>query len=131
MSEEHVPDRTVDLEDFERRAAETTRGKIITAGSPSLNNNQRKFLRGMGQPLQPLVMIGARGPIRSVVTALQDQLEAHELVKVKLHESAKIETDVAALWLRGETSANIIHILGHTILLYKARPQKPTIKLPK
>lgn len=131
MSEEHALDRTIDLEDFERRAAETTRGKIITDGSPKLTNSQRKFLRGMGQPLQPLVMVGARGPIRSVVKALEDQLEAHELVKVKVHESAKIESDVAALWLRGETGANIIHILGHTILLYKARSQKPTIKLPK
>lgn len=131
MSEEYAPDRTVDLEDFETRAAATTRGKIILDGSPTLTATQRKFLRGMGHALQPLVMVGARGPIRSVVDAVSDQLEAHELIKVKLHDSSKVSADVGALWLRGETGANIIHILGHTVLLYKARAQKPTIKLPK
>lgn len=131
MNDDQLSDRTVDLEDFEKRAAATTRGKLIVEGSPKLSNAQRKFLRGLGQPLQPIVMIGARGPIRSIVDATVDQLEAHELIKIKIHESARLEPEVVALWLRGETGAEIVHVLGHIVLLYKERPKKPTIKLPK
>lgn len=131
MRDDSPSDRTVDLEDFETRAAATTRGQLIVDGSPTLSNAQRKYLRGLGQPLHPLVMIGARGPVRSVAEATEAQLEAHELIKIKIHESASLRPEVVALWLRGETGAEIVHVLGHTALLYKARAQKPTIKLPK
>lgn len=131
MSDSHADDRTVDLEDFVTRAASMTRGQILSEGSPTRTNNQRKYLRGLGQTLAPVVYVGARGAIRSVVKAVEDQLEAHELIKVKVHESAAISTEVAALWLRGETGADIVQVLGHTLILYKQRPLKPTIKLPK
>lgn len=131
MSDSNADDRTVDLEDFVNRAASLTRGQLLTEGSPTRTNTQRKYLRGLGQALAPVVYVGARGAIRSVVKAVAEQLDAHELIKVKIHESAALPTEVAALWLRGETSADIVQVLGHTVVLYKQRALKPTIKLPR
>lgn len=131
MTEELREERTIDIEDSIARAATMTRGQIIATGSPDRTNAQRKFLRGMGQTLQPVVYVGARGAIRSVVNAVSEQLEIHELIKIRVHESAGMTTEVAALWLRGETGADIVQILGHVLVLYKPRKEKPTIKLPK
>lgn len=130
-SADPTAERTVDLESFEAQAAQTTRFRLIDAGSPDLSKNQVKFLRGLGQPLQPLVMIGARGPVLSIVPALEEQLHAHELVKVKAHDTANLSIEAVALWLRAETNAQIVHILGHTVLFYKARTKKRIIQLPK
>lgn len=131
MQEESAADRTVDMEPFEAKARQSTRFQLIDAGSPDLNKNQIKFLRGLGQPLQPLVMIGARGPILSIVPALEEQLQAHELVKIKVHDTADLSIEAVALWLRAETDAQIVHILGHTVLFYKPRKKKRLIQLPK
>lgn len=131
MHDSSTSDRTVDLEDFEKRAHGLSKNQVVEAGSPDLSREQRKYLRGLAHDLSPVVMLGARGPVRTVVDATDEQLHAHELIKVKLHESADIDIRVAALWLRGETGAQIIQLVGHTAVLYKARPKKPTIKLPK
>lgn len=131
MHEENASERTVDLESFEAQAAETTRFRLIDAGSPDLSKTQVKFLRGLGQSLAPLVMIGARGAVLSIVPALEEQLNAHELVKVKAHDTADLTIEAVALWLRAETGAQIVHILGHTVLLYRPRTKKRIIQLPK
>lgn len=131
MQEESARERTIDLETFEAKAAQTTRFQLIDAGSPELTKSQVKFLRGLGQPLAPLVMIGARGPVLSIVPALEEQLDAHELVKVKVHDTANLQIEAVALWLRAETGAQIVHILGHTVLLYRPRKKKRIIQLPK
>lgn len=131
MTEETPQERTVDIDDAVARASTMTRGQIVSTGSPTRTNNQRKFLRGLGQSLNPVVYIGARGAIRSVVQAVEEQLEIHELIKLRVHESSGMSTEVAALWLRGETGADIIHIIGHNLVLYRPRKEKPTLKLPK
>lgn len=131
MTEETQEERTVDIEDAVQRASTMTRGQIISTGSPNRSNNQRKFLRGLGQSLSPVVYVGARGAIRSVVKAVEEQLEIHELIKIRVHESAGMTPEIAALWLRGETGADIIHIVGHNLVIYKPRKEKPTIKLPR
>ena len=131
MTEEPQEERTVDIDDAIAAAATMTRGQILTSGSPERTNAQRKFLRGLGQSLAPVVYVGARGAIRSVVNAVIEQLEIHELIKIRVHESSNMTTEVAALWLRGETGADIVQIMGHNLVLYKARKEKPSIRLPK
>lgn len=131
MHEDNASERTVDLESFDTQADQRTRFQIIDAGSPDLTKSQIRFLRGLGQPLQPLVMIGVRGPVLSIVPAVEEQLTAHELVKIKMRDTADLRIESVALWLRAETEAQIVHILGNTVLLYKARKNKRIIQLPR
>ena len=52
-----------------------------------LNGSQRKFLRGLAHKLKPVVIIGQKGFGEAVIHAVEDALNAHELIKVKFSYS--------------------------------------------
>jgi RNA-binding protein len=49
-----------------------------------LKGSQRKYLRGVAHSYKPLVQIGKEGLSEGVLGAIDDALEAHELIKVKI-----------------------------------------------
>jgi len=55
---------------------------------PVLTGKQKRFLRAMGHHLEPVVLVGKDGLSEGLVSALDVALDTHELVKVKLGESA-------------------------------------------
>ncbi len=97
----------------------------------TLTGKQRRHLRALGHPLDPVVQIGKEGVTEAVARALAQALADHELVKVKLVPSAGIDRDRAAAALASATGAEVAQILGKTILLYKPREDNPTIVLPR
>lgn len=85
----------------------------------------RKALRAAGHHLSPVVQVGKEGPTPAVAQALDAQLLAHELIKVKVgSESPEGRFEVAA-WLAGLPGAQVAQLLGRTVLLYRKHPQKP------
>lgn len=94
-----------------------------------LTGNQRRYLRGLGHHLDPIVQVGHGGVTEGVVKALNVALHDHELVKVRLAQAVE-DRDAAAEQLAAGTGAELVQQLGRTVLLYKPRPEKPTITLP-
>ena len=92
-----------------------------------LSGKQRRFLRGLGHHLNAVVQIGHEGVSDAVVKQTLTQLEAHELIKVKVGEGDRHE---AATALAEKTQAQLAQVLGRTFLLYKQRAKDPEIKLP-
>ena len=80
-----------------------------------LNNQDKKYLRGLAQNLSPLVQIGKSGLSMNVYDTLDTALEAHELVKVNLLKTAPLETREAAI----ECAANTHAEVGRTFILYR------------
>ncbi len=52
----------------------------------SLSGKQVRFLRGLGHHLKPVVMIGKDEVSEAVISATDEALGIHELIKVKLQE---------------------------------------------
>jgi hypothetical protein len=50
----------------------------------TLSEPQKKYLRGLGHALKPIVMVGDAGVSASVVAELDACLEHHELVKIRV-----------------------------------------------
>ncbi len=95
-----------------------------------LTGRQRRFLRGIGHGLKPVIMIG-KGEITEAVsqeTALA--LERHELIKVKILESCLMDRYEVAGALKDACSAELAQVLGRTFLLYK-KNKEPRIELPE
>jgi RNA-binding protein len=95
-----------------------------------LTGKQKRYLRGLGNSLQPVVLIGQRGIDERIIDALKNALAAHELVKIKLLESYVGDRHVAAEELATKTGAELVQVLGGTILLYQASKENPQIDLP-
>lgn len=95
-----------------------------------LTGKQKRYLRGVGHHLAPVIMIGKGEITEAVAQETREALAAHELIKVKVLESCLLDRKEVATELAGACAAEIAQILGRTILLYK-RGDEPKIELPK
>ena len=97
----------------------------------ALTGRQRRHLRALGHHLQPVVQVGHEGITEAVVRETHQQLETHELIKVRIGESSPQDRHEGAELLAEKTGAQVAQVLGRTALLYRPRKEKPEIVLPK
>jgi RNA-binding protein len=102
------------------------RDAVSTA--PELLGFQKRFLRSRAQSLEPVVWVGDEGLSPGVLRALDQALDAHELVKVRMRAPEDKRATAAELARAGR--ATLIHLIGHTVILYRANPEDPKIELP-
>lgn len=96
----------------------------------ALTGKQRRALRALGHGLSPVTQIGKGGLSAQLVEAVDQALTTHELIKVKLLESAGVDRHDAAAQLATQTRSEVAQVLGNTILLYRPDPDEPRIELP-
>ena len=96
-----------------------------------LTGKQRRHLRALGQRLTPALHVGHDGVTDAVVRQAETQLEAHELIKVRISENAPEDRHEVAERLAARTSAHLAQVLGRTALLYRRRQEEPTLLLPE
>lgn len=96
----------------------------------ALTGKQRKFLRAVAHPLAPVVRIGRGGVSGAVIAETIKSLAAHELVKVRIGVDDAAERQVLAEELAVAADAHIAGSVGKIAILYRARDEKPAIKLP-
>lgn len=95
----------------------------------SLTGKQKRYLRGLGHHLKPMVHVGQNGVTAGLVHKVDQELKNHELIKVKLGGGADGTTDqlVEALAPLG---AEHVQSVGRVVLVYRARDKDPEIELP-
>ncbi len=94
---------------------------------------QKKFLKGIAHSRKPVVVIGQGGLTDSVLKALDEALEHHELIKVKFIEyKEKNEKQSIVGAIVEETGALLVGIIGHVAILFRPAkdPEKQSIHLP-
>ncbi|MDP6461079.1 MAG: YhbY family RNA-binding protein [Gemmatimonadota bacterium] len=96
-----------------------------------LRGKDRRYLRGLGVSLKPAVLVGKASATPGVLAQIQDALEAHELVKIRLLESVEGNRKIVSAELAAAAEAELVQVLGRTALLYRPRAEKPVIELPQ
>lgn len=89
-----------------------------------LSSKQRKFLESLANDLEPIVRLGKFGVTPTLVQTVSEVLTAHELMKIKILENAKIDKEQAAEEIIQGTGASLIKIIGRVIILYRPSPDK-------
>lgn len=96
-----------------------------------LTSKQRAHLRKLAHRLKPVVLVGTEGLSDAVLSSVLDALNTRELLKIKLQESAPLGVREAATELSTRIEgAHIAQTIGKTIVLYRADPEDPEIRLP-
>jgi RNA-binding protein len=96
-----------------------------------LTSKQKQFLKGLAHPLSPVVRIGKAGLTPAVIKEAKTSLEAHELIKVRIEaDDAETRASIAGE-LALAADAALAATIGKLAILYRARDEKPKIKLPK
>lgn len=88
-----------------------------------LTGKQRRQLRSLGHHLEPVVLVGQAGVTEAVVAAVEQALHDHELIKVKVNEGPETRQE-AAEHLAQATGAELVQLLGRTVLLFKRRAEE-------
>ena len=95
-----------------------------------LSERQRKYLRGLGHALNPVLLIGQHGVTPAVIAEAQRALHDHELIKVKFRGADRDARDTGLAELANATGSTLIQRIGHTALYYKRRSDRPGIVIP-
>ena len=95
-----------------------------------LTERQRKYLRGLGHALNPVLLIGQNGVTPAVTAEAQRALHDHELIKVKFRGSDRTARDTGFVELATATDSTMVQKIGHTALYYKRRNDRPGIVIP-
>ena len=85
----------------------------------------RRALRAAGHHLSPVVQVGKDGVTDALVRQLDEQLLAHELVKVKVGTESPEDRFEVAGRLGELAEAQVAQVLGRTVLVYRRHPEKP------
>jgi RNA-binding protein len=87
-----------------------------------LTGKQRRALRAKGHHLEPVVIVGQSGVTEGILSALSQALQDHELIKVKVNEGPETRHEAAQRMAEG-TGAELVQLLGRTVLLFKKREE--------
>jgi RNA-binding protein len=97
----------------------------------ALSNAQKRYLRGLAHDLKPVVMVGAKGVGPSLLAELDQALELHELVKVKVGAEDREQREILIATMVEGSGAELVARIGHVAVLYRRSKDKPLVILPK
>jgi RNA-binding protein len=92
----------------------------------TLSEKQKKHLRRLAHPMNPVVMLGNAGLVKELERALTD----HELVKVSARVGERSARDAALDELAKQTASEIVQRIGNVGVFYRRRAEMPKILLP-
>lgn len=95
-----------------------------------LSGKQRQHLRALAHHLDPVVQVGHDGLTEAVLAQIDEALEAHELIKVRLGTECPVPRDEAATQIAAGARAEIAQIIGRIVVAYRRRPKKTKLALP-
>lgn len=84
-----------------------------------ITSKQRAYLRGIANGIDPIFQIGKGGVSDELLTQLAIALEARELIKVHILETALLETKTAANEIAASLKAEPVQAIGSKFVLYK------------
>jgi RNA-binding protein len=95
-----------------------------------LTGKQKRYLRSKAHHLDPIFQVGKGGVNENMVKQVAEALEARELFKISVLQNCEEDKNVVAEHLAKGTGADIVQIIGNTIVLYKESAEKKQIILP-
>lgn len=94
-----------------------------------LNGKDRSYLRAEANKLDPVVHVGKDGITDSVIEQLDQALEDHELLKIRILETTGRRTRSAAEELATATGSDVVQVIGGIAVLFRSRQEDSNFNL--
>lgn len=95
-----------------------------------LKEKQKRHLRGLLHDRKPVVMIGGAGLTENVMLEIENALNHHELIKIKIAADDRPSRTAMIEQIAKQTKSELVQTIGHTASFYR-QADKPKIILPK
>ncbi len=96
-----------------------------------MTSKQRAYLRGLANTLEPILHAGKGGISDAMIKQADDALEARELIKGKVLETAPATAREVAEEIAAKVNAEVVQVIGRTFVLFRQKEKDSQIKLPR
>ena len=86
-----------------------------------LTPKAKKFLSGKAHHLKPVVIIGNNGLTAAVNAEIDNALEHHELIKIRISDNDREVRKTIAAEIVATHQAELVKTIGHIIAIYRER----------
>lgn len=88
-----------------------------------MTSKQRAYLRGLANTMDPIFQIGKTGLSDNLVKQLSDALDARELIKITVLETAPDTAKNFSLEIADQTNSTVIQVIGNKITLFRQKKE--------
>lgn len=96
-----------------------------------MTSKQRAYLKGLAMTMEPILQIGKSSVTPELVMAVDEALEARELIKLHMLKNCFEDCNAVAQTLAERTRSQVVQVIGKKIVLYRESKTKKKIELPK
>lgn len=94
-----------------------------------MNSKDRAYLRGLANTVEPIFQVGKLGINDNLIKQVDDALEARELIKLTVLETAPSNARDIAIELANNTNSIVVQVMGRKITLYRKRVKDSKINI--
>jgi len=95
-----------------------------------LTGKQRSFLRGEANNLDPYVHIGKEGLNEAVYEKIDEVLDDHELVKIRVLDNSLEDINEVAHEVCNQLGAELVQVIGNVFIIFRRNMEEPVYNLP-
>ncbi len=95
-----------------------------------MTSKQRAYLRALANKISPIFQVGKNGLNDNLIKQINDALEARELIKFKILETAPDDNYSLAQSIASDTNSDLVQIVGNIATLYRKKKNNSKIQLP-
>ena len=96
-----------------------------------MTTKQRAYLKSLAMTMGPIFQIGKNSMTPELTKAVDEALEARELIKVSVLQNCADDPKELASMLAERTRSQVVQVIGKKIVLYKeGKNEKKKIQLP-
>jgi RNA-binding protein len=96
-----------------------------------LTGKQKRFLRSEAHHLNPVFQVGKGGVNDNMIKTIGEAIEIRELMKISILQNCDMDKSEVAEELSEGVGAEIVQIIGNTIVLYKESKENKQLILPR
>ena len=97
-----------------------------------MTSKQRAYLKSLAMNLDPIFQIGKNSLTPELTAAVQEALDARELIKISVLQNCLDDPRELAGLVSERTRSQVVQVIGKKIVLYKeGKDEKKKIVLPK
>ncbi|KOO43848.1 ribosome assembly RNA-binding protein YhbY [Priestia koreensis] len=96
-----------------------------------LKGKQKRFLRSKAHHLNPIFQVGKGGVNDNMIKQITEALEVRELIKVSVLQNCEEDRYTVSEQISSGAKAELVQVIGNTIVLYKESRENKQLVLPK
>ncbi len=94
-----------------------------------INSKQRAYLKSLANKMEPIFQIGKAGASPETVSAINEALQARELIKGTVLNNCPYDIKEVANIISERAHCEIVQIIGKKIILFRQNKKKPIIDI--